>query len=88
MDADSRRSVCELAENSPSGIVAVITTSNNVSYLVGVSRKFGMERPLRLASASGASGKRLSDTTGESIALVGSDTSKAVVFTGEIPYSA
>lgn len=84
MDGQTRRAVEELLADAGGGFVAVVTTSNDVSLLVGCSRKFGAEYPLRLAKSVGTTGSALTDTTAESIVLTSTDASKALVFTGSV----
>lgn len=87
LDADSRRAVDELTAADPQGMVAVVVTNNGVKYLVGISRKFGRERPLRLDTAAATSGVRHSDAAGETVVMISEDTCKAAVFTGGIAFA-
>lgn len=87
MDAQTCRAVQELCGNPGDGFIAVVTTANDVSLLVGYSPKFGAEYPLRLAKSVGTTGSALTDTTAESIVLESTDTSKSLVFTGTIQQS-
>ena len=83
MDAASRQAVEELIEASPCGIVAVVVTNNGDALLVGYSEKFGTERALHLDRSIGTTGRKLSDSTSESIVLVSTDTGKAGLLTEE-----
>lgn len=87
MDAETCRAVQELCADAGGGFVAVVTTANDVSLLVGYSSKFGAEYPLRLAKSVGTTGSALTDVTAESIVLASTDTSKSLMFTGAIQRS-
>jgi len=73
--------LCNAARN---GLAAIVTTANDDTFLVGYSRKFRNECPLRLSSAKGNTGSKLAGTTGETIVLRGEDTSKALPYTGSL----
>lgn len=87
MDGNSGRAVRELLSGCRDGYAAIITLSNGVRYLVGADARFDPERPLRIESAAGKSGEKLSDDSGETLTLACTDSCKAPVFTGDIPYA-
>ncbi len=82
MDDTSRKAVEELVDASYQGIVALVTTNNGHTLVVGYSEEFGLERALCLESAEGVSGKKLSDSTKETVVLSSTDTARARVYTG------
>ena len=52
--------------------------------MVGYSVEFEKERPLRLVSANGTTGKQLAEGTNEVITLRSQDVSKAKPFFGDM----
>lgn len=82
-DGQSAKAVNQLIGECPDGLAAIITTNSNISFLVGYSRKFGAEQPLRLSKSTMDTGRKPADFTAETITLVSEDDSKASVFTGE-----
>ncbi len=82
MDTASARAVRELCTSTPNGLVAIVTTNNDVSVVVGYSRKFGAGYPLRVQRAAAASGRKLADTSAETVVLVSVDIDKAIPFVG------
>lgn len=82
LDDASRKAVEELAEVSPDGVVAVVTTNNGVSLLVGYSERFGIERALKLEKSVGTTGEKLSDAGAEQVVLSCTDIAKALVYSG------
>ncbi|MDR0954536.1 MAG: hypothetical protein LBM20_04045 [Rikenellaceae bacterium] len=84
MDRESDSLLRQLAEASPGGLAAVVTTNDNVSLLVGYSPEHGAERPLRLEKVAGRSGKKYADPSREAISLVSRDTAKARILNGSI----
>lgn len=85
MDTDSARAVRELCNDAPNGLVAIVTTNNDVSVLAGYSRRFGPGYPLRVQRADAVSGRKLTDTSMETVVLVSVDTDKALPYIGGRP---
>ncbi len=81
-DGSSAQAIAQLAAASEDGIVAIVTTNGNVSFLVGYSDKFGTEQPLRLTKTSLSSGAKPADGTADIIVLASQDDSKAPVYAG------
>lgn len=84
MGEQAFRSVYELAQASDSGFVAVVVTYNGEAFLLGHSFEFGSERPLRLHSVTGTTGKKLKDLTGELVSLRSEDVTKARPYMGDV----
>ncbi|MDR2935862.1 MAG: hypothetical protein LBU80_00755 [Rikenellaceae bacterium] len=82
MDADARKALCEIATASLCGLVAVVTTENNDTLLVGYSREMAGERPLRLAASDASTGAKQTDPGTVNLALESCDTAPARTFTG------
>ena len=80
MDEVSRMAVEELCEASYDGLIAVVTTNSDVSLMVGYSRKFGAERPLKVSRSAAVTGRGPADVTGETLSLVSTDGSKSKRF--------
>lgn len=85
MGRESATPVEQLATAAPNGYIAIVTFNNDESVLAGYSRRFGLEYPLRLQTATGNSGLKITDISAENITLVSVDTQKAKAFTGTIP---
>lgn len=83
-DNNSTDAIMKLLETSKEGIVAVVKTNSNVSFLIGYSDKFGTEQPLRLENSHMSTGSGPADNTTESITLVSRDDCKAMVYDGSI----
>ncbi len=84
MGSESSVAVSAIAEAADEGLIAIVQTMNGDTFLVGYSQEFGKERPLRLASSDGTTGKQLSDGTSEVVTLTSTDVSKAKIFAGEL----
>ena len=84
MGSECSAAVSAIAEAADEGLIAVVQTMNGDTFLVGYSQEFGKERPLRLVSADGTSGKQLSDGTSEVVTLRCTDVAKAKIYTGDI----
>jgi hypothetical protein len=69
MSATARAAVTELAMASACGLIAVVEDNNGVKWVLGYSENHQKLRPLLLKSATGASGKKLSDSNGYTIKL-------------------
>lgn len=83
MGNDSAPAIAAIAEASRNGILALVTTTNGDSYLLGYSSELGKERPLRMSAAAGTTGRQLSDGTSEVITLRSEDITKALPFLGD-----
>jgi hypothetical protein len=85
MNEDARLEIEALADASPCGLLAIVMDANAQMWVLGYSEKFLKERPLRLKTAAGTTGKKLDDANGETLTLMSTDTSKARQFTGTVP---
>ena len=83
-DNDTKMAINELLKTSHKGIVAVVTTNSNVSFLVGYSDKFGTEQPLRLEKTEMSTGTNPANNTSEIITLVSKDDCKSMVYDDSI----
>ena len=84
MGNDSSPAITSIADAARNGLIALLTTPNGDSFLVGYSVEFENERPLRLVSANGTTGKQLAEGTNEVITLRSQDVSKAKPFFGDM----
>lgn len=84
IDRESSGAAEELCRASADGIIAIVTTNNGVSLLVGYSEKFGTEYPLRMDKCSADSGRKITDAGIHQITLSSKDTANAKVYSGEI----
>lgn len=85
MDEASATAVQELCKSAPNGLIAIVTSNNDVSVLAGYSERFGAAYPLRVQSAAAASGRKLTDVSVETVVLASSDVDKARPYTGPVP---
>lgn len=76
--------ISELLNRADEGLVALFTTNCGESFIVGYSVEFAAERPLRIVSISGTTGRRYADETGYEIVLACDDTHSARKYTGTI----
>ncbi|MDD3108915.1 MAG: hypothetical protein PHV49_06900 [Alistipes sp.] len=83
MGNDAAQALTDLLNAHNSGIIALITTTNGDSFLVGYSPEFLKERPLRIDTVNGTTGKQLGDNTREIVTLKSQDVTKARPFLGE-----
>lgn len=83
MSSKSRAAVEEIAKASGCGLVAAVFRPNGEIQIVGWDKSLSGERPLRLQTTTGTTGKKFSDPTGEEITLGRESTVKAHYFTGE-----
>lgn len=67
-NATNRKGLAEVGENL-CGMVAAIEDTNGTTYFVGWTDSLGLERPLKLASDAGSTGKELTDLAGSTITL-------------------
>lgn len=84
VDGGTTRCVEELTLASQCGIIAVVTTANDVSFLAGYSEELYDERPLKLREAEATSGYVHKDACGIKIKLGSRDISMSRIFTGVI----
>lgn len=84
MGSECSAAVSAIAEAADEGLIAIVQTTNGDTFLVGYSQEFGKERPLRLDSSDGTTGKQLSDGTSEVVTLSSTDVAKARIFAGDL----
>ncbi len=69
--------VSELINSSFRGLIALIRTFTNETYLIGYSQEFEKQRPLHVVQTNATTGKRFTDPSSEIIVLQSTDTAKA-----------
>lgn len=79
IDAPAREFVAKLIQNRSSGVVAIVTTHDEQQFLVGYSRDFGCERPLKVVSAVASSKQLYAHKTDTTITLQSTDNALAKV---------
>lgn len=77
LNNDANRTILDALSNS-CGFVGIIEDSNGTHWVLGASEGLGKERPLKLVSDAGGSGKELTDLAGSTITLSAMSQSKAV----------
>lgn len=82
---ESRNRMQDIADASTCGMVAIVEDANARKWVVGYNENFGIERPLRLQTMEGASGKAFTDPNGETVTLTSRDAEKDRTFTGTVP---
>lgn len=75
----------EILEASPCGVVAIVEDNNGTKWVRGWSNKFAGERALKNNTVDDDSGKLMTDLSGTTIVLKGTDSELARVFTGTVP---
>lgn len=83
MSPASRAATEEIASASSCGMVAAVFRPNGDIQIVGWDSKLDGERPLRLQSTTGTTGKKLADATGEEITLGRESVVKAHYYLGD-----
>lgn len=80
-----RNRMQDVADASSCGMVAIVLDANKLMWTVGYNEKFGKERPLKLESNEGASGKAFTDPNGQTVILKSMDNEHDRTFTGTVP---
>ncbi len=83
LNADTRKAVEEIMTESECGLVAVVEMKGR-AIIVGYDADMAGERPLRISSTTGTTGKALTDATGEEITLTRTTTVKAHYYVGTV----
>lgn len=83
MSSQTRAAVEEIAQASGCGLVAAVFLPSGEILLPGWDKSFDGERPLRLQSTTGTTGKKLSDVAGEEITMGRETTVKAHHYIGD-----
>jgi hypothetical protein len=84
----SRTEIEAIADASHCGLVAIIEDMNGQAWVVGYSEAMLLDRPLRLLTAEGTTGKGLTDSNGDILKFQSIDTQRARAFTGTVPVTA
>ena len=77
MDATNLGAIQKLMDESACGLIAVVTDSNDVKWVVGYNPEFLKERPLRVVSDNSTTNKALNETPGSTVVLRAIGTKKA-----------
>ena len=85
MNDSTRKSIEELVAEGKR-VVVLFRTQQRETYLAGYSEKFGTERSLRMEKVSGTTGQTPAEGSEEKVRFVATDTTKAKLFAGEIPW--
>lgn len=84
INANSNNIVTELLKDNSAGVVAIIKTAAHEYFLIGVSTKFGTEKPLKIVSIQGKTGYKYEDEPEEKITLKSEDMEKTKYYNGEL----
>lgn len=82
---DSRNKMQDIANASACGMIAIVEDANSRKWVVGYNERFGKERPLKLLTNEGTSGKAFTDTNGQTVTLQSLDNEHDRTFTGTVP---
>lgn len=83
MTPETRKAVQEISDASYCGLIgAVIRPDGNL--IVGYDKDFGKNRPLKLDTTTGTTGKALTDSAGEEVVLARTSTMKAPYYVGDV----
>jgi len=85
MTEDTRLEIEALADASHCGLIGFAIDMNGNQWTLGYSDELKKDRPLRMVTATGDTGKALTDASGETLAFQAIDTRKARKYTGTIP---
>lgn len=85
MNATTRTAVQELIDGANCGLFALVFLPSGGKVVAGYDTVFAKERPLRVATVEGTTGKAISDAQGEEITLSREGAEKALYFTGADP---
>lgn len=80
-----RNRMQDVADASACGMVAIVEDANNIKWVVGYSENFLKERPLKLSSNAGTSGKAFTDPNGSTVTIISTDNEYDRTFTGTVP---
>lgn len=80
-----RQRMQDVADASTCGMVAIVEDANARKWVVGYNEKFLLERPLKLDTNAGASGKAFTDSNGSTVTLKSLDNEHDRTFTGTVP---
>ncbi len=80
-----RQRMQDVADASSCGMIAIVEDANARKWVVGYNEKFLKERPLKLDSNAGASGKAFTDPNGTTVVLKSLDNELDRTFTGSVP---
>lgn len=84
MDSTNLGAIQKLYDESACGLIAIVTDSNDVKWVVGYNAEFLKERPLRVVSDNTTTNKALNETPGSTIVLRAIGTKKARTTTASI----
>lgn len=84
LDATNSAAIQNLMNESPCGLIGVVTDSNDTKWVVGYNAEFLKERPLRLVSDNSTTNKALNETPGSTVVLRAIATKKARTTTATI----
>lgn len=84
MDATNRAAIQMLYDESACGLIAAVTDSNNLTWILGYNAEFLKERPMRVVSDNTTTNKALNETPGSTVVLRAIATKKARTTTASI----
>lgn len=80
-----RNRLQDVADASSCGMVAIVKDANGIMWVIGYNEKFTKERPLKLETNEGSSGKAFTDPNGSTITIGSIDNEYSRTFTGSVP---
>lgn len=85
LNQTTRNRMQDVADASTCGMIAIVKDANARMWVVGYNEKFTKERPLKLDTNEGDSGKAFTDANGNTMVLKSTDNEYDRTFTGSVP---
>lgn len=85
MSTIQRDSIQEIVDASPCGVVGIAKDANGNQWVLGYNEIALLDRPLRILSGAGATGKAFTDSNGTAVILNSVDGELHRNFTGTVP---
>jgi len=85
MSLTERDAVQEIINASACGLCAIVEDNNGIKWVVGYDEDQLKTRPLTLKTAEATTGKKINDSSGETVKLGRETTEKMRTFTGTVP---
>ncbi len=81
---ESQKALQEFIDNTPCGMIAIVTDNNNEKWVLGYSILYAKKYPLRLESATADTMKALGEEAGTTVILSATDITRARSFSGTL----
>lgn len=85
LNQEIRNRMQDIADSSACGMIAIVKDANAKMWVVGYNERFLKERPLKLETNAGDSGKAFTDPNGTTVTLSCTDNEYDRTFSGTVP---